>query len=117
MRQFNCMEDMRFGGAPDAVVAHQEKMIDIWRESDSSNLFIDWNLEVGGYTYLIETSEDLQGALEHILKDDNGQYIFDGLEAFGDGQWLHFFSITNDAGGPCYYCPIHLAQEVGQIKQ
>jgi hypothetical protein len=113
MKQYNNLTEMQADENLSKIVYDcQKSMVDEWRKSMPGHLFLNWNTELGGYTYVIETENELKKVLEKVPAL-NGEYQFDSCQAIGDGSWVHFFVAVNNAGGPQYYCPLELIKQIG----
>jgi len=116
MKKFNNLDDMRKAEIDSRVLGHQQVLIDKARDSMPGELFLDWNVELGGYCFLLETNEELQEVLSNMLVVNN-EYQFDSCETLAEGEWVHFFAAVNDAGGPAYYVKTALLAEVDTLFQ
>lgn len=74
--------------------------------------FEEYEDELGGAFYVVETAEDLK-QIKVLEKDDNGGWnslyytegSFDSAEFLANGRYAAFLMIWNNAGGNTYFIP------------
>jgi hypothetical protein len=67
----------------------------------------------GGNTYIVEKEDDLKDISTYLTTEDDSRFLnlheiaasFDVAEYLPSMNWIHIFSVTNNAGGPAYYIP------------
>lgn len=123
MKMFRTMEELK--EAPQFIQDHYSSIMDdIYSETGDNMAHEEFQYSLGGDVFFIESVDDLKQIQTNHTNPETGEYfsILDVSDSYDYCEWhdedyVNIFYVTNNAGGPSFWIPRDIVEQVPNITE